>query len=326
MRLVGLGWLLVLQLGQPFQPIAAAADGTADEIVDQFRRGEEIWRASCPRPTEDGSCVELRGNPRRLRLFAIERDAALVAESRRRFLTVATLWRRVGGGEIPGATETVQAHRAPSVHTNYAQFFGPDPDTDRRASNGAVAVAPARPGMAAAAHAAAGAAFYFAEAQWEAFIQIEPPRDAFRDRYPPDADLILEKPPRGWSRQMQRRVKAFVARKLDQLARTRRLYLAVAAIREAPFDIAATARIAQLYQGFDDDVSGELLGEKAAATFERCFDQGARNARYDEWFRLCEHALTVLRPGEFPETNELLPEASYEAGGIVPAPVILRLE
>jgi hypothetical protein len=308
------GCLLVLLLGQTPQPAAAAERGAADEIVDQFRRGEQAWRASCPKPTEDGSCVELRSTRFRPRLFAIARDPALAAEARRRFLTVATLWRRLGGGDAPDAPRS-----KPSVHTDYGQLFRADPDPNT------VAVPPARSELPGAAHAAAGAAFYLAEAQWEAFIHLVPPRDPWRSRYPPNADLILEKEPRAMTLQMQRRSEAFVARKLDQLARTRRMYLAVAARREAPFDVAATARLGQLYDASYDDFPKEEIGDKAVAAFEKCFDRGAKDARYDEWFRLCEHALTVLRPTDFPEANELAPEANYAAGGIVPAPVIPRL-
>ncbi|HEY4395521.1 MAG TPA: hypothetical protein VGP64_15730 [Polyangia bacterium] len=321
MRSAALGWLLVLQLGQPLQPAAAAEGGPAAEIVEQFRRGEQAWRASCPKSTEDGGCVELRGNPHRPRLFAIARDPALVTEARRRFRTVATLWRRLGGVEIPGATQSVHPGRAPSLQTNYAEIFRVDPDLDRRASTSAVAAAPARPDATGAAHAAAGAAFYLAEARFEAFIQIIPPRDPILSRYPPDVDLI-EGPLPARSRQMQRRLAAFVARKLDHLARTRQMYLTVVATREAPFDVAALARLGQLYQGFDDDLPGGQLEDHAVAAFEKCFE----SARYDEWFRLCEHALTALRPIDFPEAHELGPEASYAAGGIVRTPVIPRLE
>jgi hypothetical protein len=319
-RSAALGCLLVVQLGQPPQPASAAERGAAEEIVDQFRRGEEAWRASCPQPTEDGSCVELRSTRFRSRLFVIERDPALVAEARRHFLAVATLWRRLGGHEIPGATESVHPRRAPPVHTDYREIFRADADVDRPAST-----APARPDVSGAAQAATGAAFYLAEAEWEAFIRLVPPIDPFRSQYPPDADLILEKPSRTMTRQTQRRFKAFIVRKLDQLVRTRQTYLTIVAMRRAPFDVAARARIGQLYQGFDDDIPVEQLEEKAVAAFEKCFDQGAKDGRYDEWFRLCERGLTALRPTAFPEVEELVPEASYAPGGIVPAPVIPHL-
>ena len=249
----------------------------------------------------------------------IERDPALVAEARRHFLAVATLWRRLGGHEIPGATETLHPRRAPSVHIDYREIFRADADVDRPAST-----APARPDVTGAAQAATGAAFYLAEAEWEAFVGMVPPIDPFRLRYPPDADLIAEKPSRT-TRQTQRRFKAFIVRKLEQLVRTRQAYLTIAAMRRAPFDVAARARIGQLYQGFDADVPVEQLEDKAVAAFEKCFDQGAKEGRYDEWFRLCERGLTALRPTAFPEVKELVPEASYAPGGIVPTAVIPRL-
>src|SRR3954452_1522048 len=219
-------------MGQAPRPASAADRGAAGEIVDQFRRGEQAWRASCPKPSEDGSCVELRGNRHRPRLFAIDRDPALVAEARRRFLTVAKLWRNLDGGQIPGASESAHPPRAPSAHADYAAIFRADPEMFARPSSGTGAATAVDPDRAGAAHAAARTAFYLAEAQWEAFIRIEPPRDPILSRYPPDADLVIDKATRAQDRQSQRRLRAFVSRKLDQLARTRRMYLSLLAMRE----------------------------------------------------------------------------------------------
>jgi hypothetical protein len=340
---------LLLRLGQPLPPAAAAERGSPADIEEEFSRGEQAWKASCPKPADDGSCVELREDRyHRQRFFAIDRDRALVAESRRRFLTVARLWRQLGGGEIAGAqpsghpTRTVHpaelwqrvdgseisdappdAHPTgtPAAHPDYAPIFRPDPGMDPKEPTAAVAAAPA--GRAAgAAHAAAGAAFYLAEAQWELFLHMKPPRDPFLSHYPPDADLILEQPKPAESRRMQRRMVAFITRRLDQLARVRQMYLALLARREAPFDVAAIARLGQLYQNFSEDVPRDELDDKAFAAYQRCFDTGAKTARYDEWFRLCERQLTFLRPTDFPPANELIPEASHAAGGMMPIPVI----
>ena len=255
----------------------------------------------------------------------IDRDPTLVAEARRRFLTVAKLWRRLGGDEIPGASESAHPRRTPSADTDYSVIFRADPEMEPQSSSGTGAATAADPDQAGTAHAAAGAAFYLAEAQWEAFIRIEPPRDLILSHYPPEADLIEKATPK-LDRRTERRFVSFVSRKLDQLARTRRMYLRLLARREAPFDIAAIARIGQLYQGFDDDTPRELLDDKAVVAFRRCFDLGAKNARYDEWFRLCEHELTVLRPSEFPKANERVPEASAPANPLVPVPLITRPE
>ena len=71
----------------------------------------------------------------------------------------------------------------------------------------------------------------------------------------------------------------------------------------------------------------DRLDDKAVAAFEKCFDTAAKNARYDEWFRLCENELTVLRPSEFSKADELVPEANHaEESKIVPIPPISRLE
>ena len=195
----------------------------------------------------------------------------------------------------------------------------------RPPASDAPAAAPPRPALAGAAHAAAGAAFYLAEAQWEELIRIEPPIDP-NLLPPPETDLVLDPPAFKWTPQLQRRFKAFVTRKLDQLARTRQIYLALFAMREPPFDVAAAARIGQLYEATDDDTAVDWLDHKAADAFERCFDLGARRERYDEWFRLCERELTALRPSDFPRLNERIPEAANAQSSLAPVPLIPRLE
>jgi hypothetical protein len=288
--------LFVLELGSTPWRAAAADSGSTAAIDDEFSHGEQAWRASCPKPTEDGSCLE-------------PRDPALVGEARRRFLTVQQRWRRRGNG--------LQQPRTPPAHVNYAELFRADPGMDPKD-----AIGPAEPG---AAHAAAGAAFYLAEAEWEAFARLKPRRGLNLPRYFPEADF-LEQPPPKWTPQVWRRFKPFLTRKLDQLAYARRLYLTAFASREAPFDVAAAARIGQLYQLFDRDIPGEVLDDKAAAAFEKCFDMSAKRVRYDEWFRLCVHELTVLKPVEFPKAHEVVPEESVEAAGISLIPVVTRLE
>jgi hypothetical protein len=317
---------LALQLGLPLRPAAATERGSITDIEEQFSRAERAWKASCPKPADDGGCVELRDDGHhRPRLFAIDRDRALAAEARRSFLTVAELWQRLGGGEIPGARQSVHPQGSPATEPDYSAIFRPDPETAPSESTGAVAAAPGGRD-AGAAHAAAGAAFYLAEAQWETFVRLQPPRDPFLSRYPPDADLILEPRKPAETRQMQRRMKAFIVRKLEQLARTRQMYLSLRAMREPPFDVAAIARLGQLYQTFARDFPRDELDDKAFAAFKQCFDTGANTARYDEWFRLCDRQLTFMRPTDFPAANELVPEASHAAGGMRPIPVITRIE
>jgi hypothetical protein len=322
-----LGCLLALQLTQVVRPAAAAEIGAAAALDEQFRRGEQAWRASCPKPTEDGSCVEIQGTAHHRRRVVVDRDPALAAEAQRRFLMVATLWRRLGGGELPGARQSAHPWRAPSVHQNYATIFHVDPGMDPQKPTEPVAAAPPLPAEAGAAHAAAGAAFYLAEAQWEAYLRIGSPLDSsLSSPHGPWRDEAIGEAMRKGGRRLQRRFEAFLSRKLDQLARTRQLYLTVFAMRQAPFDVAAAARIGQLYDAFDDDTAGDPLDDKAVAAFERCFDTAAKSARYDEWFRLCEHQLTVLRPSAFPEVDEFVPEANHAESKIVPVPPISRLE
>ncbi len=310
---------MALQLGQPV-PSAAAARDAAAEIEEQFRAGEQAWKASCPKPTEDGSCIEIRSGVHRPRALVVERDPALVAAARLHFSRVAKLWRRMGGREIPGAraSASAQSGHAPSVHPRYAAIFGVRADQDQWESAGTAAAAAPSSDRARAARAAAGTAFYLAEAQWEAFLRIEPPFDPGQPRDGPAGDEAIRKGGRRW----RRRMKAFVIRKMDQLVRTREMYLALLKMRQAPFEVASIARIGQLYSAFDDASAGDLLDAKAAAAFETCFDTAAKNARYDEWFRLCEHELTVLRPGEFPKANEFVPEANHAESGLAPIPLI----
>jgi hypothetical protein len=240
---------------------------------------------------------------------------------------VAKLWRGLGGRELPGARQLTHPGPAASVHRRngaIAAIFGADPELIPPPSTGGTAAGPPHLGLADAARAAAGAAFYLAEAQWEELLRIAPPIDP--DLLPdPEMDLVLGPPAFKWTPQLQRRFKAFITRKLDQLARTRQMYLALFARREPPFDVAAAARIGQLYEAFDDDVANDRLDGKAAAAFERCLDLGAGRERYDEWFLLCEHQLTVLKPTEFPKLNEHVPEFGNAESAIAPIPLIPRL-
>jgi hypothetical protein len=333
--------LLVLQLGPALRSAAAADLSPADKIADQFRLGERAWKASCPRPTEDGGCTELRTDAPRPHLVAIDRDPALAAEARRRFLAVEKLWRRLGGRPIRGASERDHLGRAPTVHVSYAELFGAKPGQEISESITPPAGGAERPDQSGAAHAAAGAAFYLAEAQWEAYVRIEPPPFPSLGRDGTAGDEALRKEVPRW----QRRTKVFIRRKIEQLAATRQMYLSLLAMRQAPFEIAAIARIGQLYRGFDDALalaSRELwrsrskfeqldvedrnpLDEKAVAAFEICFDTAAKSDRYDDWFRLCAHELTELRPGKFPPANEFVPEAHGGEGRIVPIPVVSRI-
>lgn len=319
------GCLLALGLGQP--PGFAAADQrgvTRAEIDEQFRLGEQAWKASCPKPTEDGSCVALRAGAHRPRLIVLDRDPALAAEAQRRFQTVANLWRRLGGGELPGARPFSHPGQARSVHPSYGAIFAADTELASPPPTTGPPPAPTRPALAGAAHAAAGAAFYLAEAQWEELIRIEPPVDpGLLPRG--EVDMVTGPPAFTWTPRLKRRFKAFILRKVDQLARTRRMYLALFARGEAPFDVSAAARIGQLYEATEDEIPTGQMEDKAAAAFERCLDLGAKRERYDEWFRLCEHELTALKPVEFPKLNELIPEATSAQSTITPIPVIPRL-
>jgi hypothetical protein len=325
MRSVALAGMVMLELARP----AGATDrkALAVDLDEQFHLGEQAWKASCPQPTEDGRCVEVREIGHRRQIVVIDRDRKLAAEARQHFVAAAKLWRRLRGGEILGAREDIQPDGAPSRHLGYAPIFSVDPDKDRWESTSGVAAASAPTGDAGAARAAAGTAFYLAEAELERFLRIDRPFDP----------AVLARDPASHgpndNRHRRRLFERFILRKLDQLARTRRMYLAVFVMHQAPFEVASAARIGQLYDTLDNDLwvnqhdpPEDPLDRKAVAAFEKCFDIAAKDARYDGWFRLCDHELTILRPHDFPRANELVPEADHAAARLVLTPPVPRLE
>ncbi len=242
----------------------------------------------------------------------------------------ATLWRHLGGGALLGAMRNAAPNGTPPSGADYTFIFRVAPHENDWESSSEVVPARAPPGNVGAARAAAGIAFYLAEAEFEQFVRLKPPFDPAEGWDGPAGDAAARR------RHRERRFTRYLIGKLDRLARTHQMYLAVFAMRQAPFDVAAVARIGQLYEELAHETgsdlpgegtpAGDLLDQKTAAAFEKCFDLGTKNARYDEWFRLCARELTSVRPSEFPPVNELVPAPDHADDRLAPVPVVSRLD
>jgi tetratricopeptide (TPR) repeat protein len=323
-------------------------------IEAHFRLGELAWKASCPAPTDDGSCVAIQDRPRCASRFGLatikdviphDRERAAVAEARRHLLEVAKLWRRLSGGdELPGTTNPARRTAAP--HVRLAAIFSIDRWDPTAGDRRALHLDRAGDGVA---RAVTGAAFYLAEAQWEAFLRIRLPSD-LDFSVGPGADAAATGATRERIARSQRRFTSFLQRKSDQFARVRGMYRTVFEANRSAFANAGAARLGQLYRAFDGQLhdveaphgpqdqdrrvvvcraqEDSVLTRNAAAAFERCLDAAAGHARYDEWSRLCEQGLQDLEPSAFPIAREMRPQAGAGPARLTltPAPLVSRLD
>ena len=191
----------------------------------------------------------------------------------------------------------------------------------------------------AAAYAAAGAAFYLAESNYE---------DLLRVKFPQELDFSHPSPSDGprhraaTARKLEdskRRFAAYLEEKARRLEGARGDYLEVFKLRQAQWTIAAAARIGQLHQDFAGQLytadpqgpaGGRRLGQSPARSLLRraggsggqgrgegdgglqsCLGAATEQSWYNEWSRLCERELNQIAPAEFPLSSELAPEASY---------------
>jgi len=201
---------------------------------------------------------------------------------------------------------------------------------------------------AAGAYAAAGAAFYLAEKDYE---------DLLRLKFPQNLDFSrpsrLDSPRRQAAvthklEDSKRRFASYLDEKTHLLERARQHYLEVFKLRQAQWTIAAAARIGQLHQDFaaqlytaeiprdlpETDAWGnrprdlycealedkaEPVEGKAVEGFRACLTAATEQSWYNNWSRLCERELNQLQPVEFPLASEAKPEAAYVPVTIGPA-------
>ena len=307
----------------------AARGGLDREVEAHFRLGELSWKASCPRASEDGACVQITrlapsrgrlvieaarrrlgkekrtqcGPPTKSRIVVLDRNHTEAAAAEGHFRAAIRLW-RAGDAGNPIAGRDAEARRA------------------------------------AGARATAGAAFRLAERAYE---------DLLRVKFPQDLDFSHPSPRDSPRRQAatarkledsSRRFAAYLDDKAKRLEAARAQYLEVFKLRQAEWTIAAAARVGQLNQDFAsqlytaeipkdlpvvdawgnrprdlycdelEDRAGKVEAQ-ATESFKSCLGAATSESWYSEWSRLCERELNQLQPAEFPVSSEIKPEASY---------------
>ena len=194
---------------------------------------------------------------------------------------------------------------------------------------------------AAAAYAAAGAAFYLAEKDYEDLLRVKFPQSLdFSDAVARTTTRSGARRSRKKLADSKKRFTAYLDEKTRMLEKTRARYLDVFKLRQAQWTIAAAARVGQLHQDFagqlytaeipkdlpDTDQWGnhprdlycEALEDEAAKVeakavegFRACMTAATQQSWYNNWSRLCERELNQLKPVEFPLASEIKPEAGF---------------
>jgi TolA-binding protein len=318
--------------------------GLDRQIHAHFRLGELAWAASCSRASEDGACLRVD------RLTASRSRQVIDAANRKlgRKLTQcgpATKSKIVLFDRSRAQVAGAEGHFQAAIELGRAggaagAIAGSDPQADARRAN--------------AAHAAAGAAFYLAEKDYEELLRIKFPQgldfsDPKKVGNPQRRAAVARK-----FEDSKKRFTAYLDEKTRHLEKTRARYLEVFKLRQAHWTIAAAARVGQLHQDFagqlytaeipkdlpDNDPWGnhprelycqqleeqaEKVERKALEGFRACLSAATQQSWYNNWSRLCERELNQLQPIEFPVASEIKPEAGYVSISIAPAP-LSRLE
>jgi TolA-binding protein len=317
----------------------AKQGGLDRQVQAHFRLGELAWQASCPRASADGACLRVD------RMTATRSRQVIEAANRKLGRRKATqcggatkskivLYDR-GGAQASAAEEHFRA--AIDLWTGGEvknPISGRDADARR----------------AAAAYAAAGAAFYLAEKEYEDLLRVKFPQgldfsDPAHVRSPQRRAAVARK-----LADSKKRFAAYLDEKSRLLEKTRARYLEVFRLRQAQWTIAAAARVGQLHQDFagqlytaeipkdlpDTDAWGnhprdlycgqledqaQKVEAKAIEGFRACLTAATQQSWYNQWSRLCEQELNQLEPVEFPLSSEVKPEAGYVPTTIAPASV-----
>jgi len=309
--------------------------GPDRQILAHFRLGEMAWKASCPKASEDGACLEMKrvaatgrqkvladlnkklkkgakiheksrtqcGPPTKSKIVLYDRNKQLAAKAQEHFQAVLKIWNK-------GAAAS--------------KITGKDVE--------------ARAGLAA--YAVAGAAFYIAEVQYENFLRIKFPEGLdFQQPTQFDSKRQAETKKKKFAESVKKFTN-YLDEKSKALDKARTLYLDTFAMKQAQWTIASAARVGQIYMDFagqlytaeipkdlkEQDQWGnrpkeiycdqledkaEPIESKAVDGFEKCLKAATEQSWYNEWSRLCERELNQVKPTEYPLSSEIKPEAGY---------------
>jgi TolA-binding protein len=313
--------------------------GLDREVQAHFRLGELAWKGSCARATGDGACMHVD------RLTA-SRGRQVIDAANRRFKTrtrtqcgPATKSKIVLYDRSRGPASAAEEHFRAAI----ALWKGGD-------AGNPIMGRDAEARRAGGAYAAAGAAFYLAEKDYEDLLRLKFPQNL--DFSKPSAK---DSPGRRAAvakklADSNKRFAAYLEEKTRLIEKTRQRYLDVFKLRQAQWTIAAAARVGQLHQDFagqlytadipkdlpDSDAWGnhprdlycealedkaEKVEVKAVESFRACLTAATQQSWFNNWSRLCERELNQLKPAEFPVSSEAKPEVGYVPLTIAPAPL-----
>jgi tetratricopeptide (TPR) repeat protein len=323
--------------------------GPDRQVQAHFRLGEMSWKASCPKASEDGACLEVKrvaatgrqkvlydinkklkkgkkigeakrtqcGPPTSSKIIVFDRNKQSASKAAEHFQAVLKIWNK-------GAAAS--------------KITGKDVD--------------ARAGLAASA--VAGSAFYLAETQYENFLRVKFPEGLdFQQPSQYDNKKKAEAKKKK-AAESGKKFGTYLDEKSKGLGHARDQYLEVFKMKQAQWAIASSARIGQLYADFvgqlytaeipkdlkEQDEWGnrpreifcdalvdkaEPIEAKAVEGFETCLKAATDYSWFNEWSRLCERELNQMKPTEYPLASEIKPEAGYVSTAMSETPVIDEL-
>jgi tetratricopeptide (TPR) repeat protein len=326
-----------------------AQGGPDRQVLAHFRLGEMAWKASCPKASEDGACLEIKrvaatgrqkvladlnkklkkgkklhekartqcGPPTKSKIALFDRAKAQAAKAQEHFTAVLKIWNK-------GAAAS--------------KITGKDVE--------------ARAGLAA--YAVAGAGFYIAEVAYENFLRIKFP-EGLDFQQPSSYDTPKKAAvKKKKAEESAKKFTSYLDEKAKALDKARSQYLDVFGMKQAQWTIASAARVGQIYSDFAGQLytaeipkdlkevdewgnqprqifcdaledKAEPIESKAVDGFEKCLKAATEQSWYNEWSRLCERELNQMKPSEYPLSSEVKPEAGYVSTTMSPTPVVSEL-
>ena len=308
------------------------------------------WKASCPKASEDGACLEVKrvaatgrqkvfydlnkkrkkgqkikepkrtqcGPPTSSKIIVFDRNKGPAAKAQEHFQTVLKIWNKgAAASKITG--KDVEARAGLAAYAVAGVGLPPGGDGVRGLPPHQV---PRRPRLPAA----------------------EPVRQQEEGRGE-------EEEGRGVGEEVHQPTST---RSRRRWAGARDQYLEVFKMKQAQWAIASSARIGQLYADFVGQLytaeipkdlkvqdewgnrpqeifcdalvdKAEPIELKAVEGFDTCLKAATDYSWYNEWSRLCEKELNQMKPSEYPLSSEVKPEAGYVSTTMSPSPVVLEL-
>ena len=314
--------------------------GLDRQVQAHFRLGELAWNVSCAHASEDGACLRVDRLTQTRSREVIETANRRLGRSKRTQCGPATKSKIVMFDRNRPQASAAEEHFRAAIDLWKAgdssnPIAGPDADA-RRAS---------------AAYAAAGAAFYLAEKDYEDLLHVKFPQsldfsDPTRVHNPQRRAAVAKK-----LADSKKRFAGYLDEKSRLLEQTRLRYVEVFKLRQAQWTIAAAARVGQLHQDFAGQLytaeiprdlpetdqwgnhprdlyceqleeQAEKVETKAVEGFRACLDAATHQSWFNTWSRVCERELNQLQPVEFPVASEVKPEAGYVPTTIAPASLV----